>query len=58
MIKELFAKDVVNKYGDFTIPEARGTGGMVMVKALFVFKYTFNNLECIFKDKLDNIKYG
>ena len=32
MIKELFAKDVVNKYGDFIISEARGTGGMLMVK--------------------------
>lgn len=33
MIKELFAKDVYSKYGDFHIREARNTGGMVMVKA-------------------------
>jgi thiol-disulfide isomerase/thioredoxin len=33
MIKELFAKDVQSKYGDFIIPAAIGTGGLVMVKA-------------------------
>ena len=33
MIKELFAKDVQSRYGDFYIKDARDTGGLVMVKA-------------------------
>lgn len=33
MIKELFEKDVVSKYGDFNVPSSKGTGGMVIIKA-------------------------